>query len=449
MRALGIMVGVTLASAALAARAPEGPWKTPELPGGAPFITVESAELLHQPSNAVTAVKDGVRLAKAAPGVDFAFYPGQTYRGKPWSNWSDGCVLNGKYYSALSDHLSPKGSGFLYEFDPATRNVRILTSLKSFLEEGNHVATNELYTPGKIHSRVFAGKDGWLYYSTHRGNPREATDKIGYKGDWILRTWPDSDPAKVKTEIVAAYPVAKHSMPASAMDTNRMIFYAGTVPGPDAAEKRGMFLAIDAATGKTIALEGDGFDRYALFARSTGRLYWGVKSGTNAPVAGFMFDPAAGKVSPFPGIPHVRACTEETAEGKIYGVSGNACDIWEFDTKSGKVTMLGDGSVGKNTYVTSMDIDPSGRFIYYVPGAHGGGPREGTPVVQYDVKGKTRKVIAFMNGLKEKTGATFEGTFSTALNEAGDTLFVTWNMGRPVWECCGVTAIHIPASERK
>jgi hypothetical protein len=111
--------------------------------------------------------------------------------------------------------------------------------------------------------------------------------------------------------------------------------------------------------------------------------------------------------------------------------------------------MLGDGSVGKNTYVTSMDIDPSGRFIYYVPGAHGGGPREGTPVVQYDVKGKTRKVIAFMNGLKEKTGATFEGTFSTALNEAGDTLFITWNMGRPVWECCGVTAIHIPASERK
>jgi hypothetical protein len=452
MRAMIWMAGVMVASTALAAKAPAPipEWKTPEIPGGASVITVESADLLHQPAEATVALKDGVRLAKTPPRVDFAFYPGQTYRGKPWSNWSDGCVLNGKYYSALSDHLAPSGSGFLYEFDPGARTVRLLADLKSFLVQSKQLATNELYTPGKVHSRVLAGQDGWLYYSTHRGSPRECSDAVGYRGDWILRTRPDPDPAKVKTEVVMAYPVAKHSMPASALDTNRMIFYAGTVPGPDAADQGNLFLAVDVASRQTLLVASNGFDRYAMIAKSTGRLYWGAKSeAKGSPVTGLKFDPEKRAILPCPAVPHVRACTAETADGKIYGVSGNACDIWMFDTKTETLTPLGDGSVGNNTYVTSMDIDPSGRYLYYVPGAHGGGPREGTPVIQFDVKTRTRKVIAFMNAMAKQAGAVFEGTFSTALNETGDTLFVTWNMGRPKWDCAGVTAIHIPASERE
>ncbi len=424
-------------------------WIPPALPNGQPVLTVESELVLRQPASADVPLKEGTRIAKTPPRVVFAFLPGQTYPGKPWSNWSDGCVHNGRYYSALSDHLSPGGSALLYEFDPTNGSVRILADVRKVLLESGRLAPEERYTPGKVHSRVQAGSDGWLYYATHRGNPREANDANGYRGDWILRTWPDPDPAKVKTEIVADYPEPKHSLPASVLDPIRMIFYAGTVAGPDAAEKGNMFLAVDARTGQVIHRAPNGFDRYAIFAGSTGRVYWGIRPDKGEGAAkGFRFDPETKTVEPCPTVPHVRACTEETPEGKVYGVSGNACDLWMFDVRTEQVTPLGDGAPGRNTYVTSMDADPSGRYLYYVPGAHGGGPREGTPVMQYDVKTRQRKVIGFMNALAEKVGAQFEGTFSTALSEKGDILFITWNMGRPKWDCGAVTALFIPESER-
>lgn len=450
MRTRAIGLGVFLAVSALAAKAPPAEWKTPALTNGAAVFTSDAAALLHQPASATVAMKDGVTLARTAPRVDFLFYPGQTYRGNPWSNWSDGCVLNGRYYSALSDHRSPQGSGYLYEYDPGAKKIRVLASVKQFLQEGGHLASNELYTAGKIHARVQAGKDGWIYYATHRGNPREASDTNGYRGDWILRTWPDPDSAKVKTEIVMAYPVPKHSMPAAALDAERMILYLGTAAGPNATNQGVLFAAVDTAARQTLLVASNGFDRYAMLARSTGRVYWGAKGeAKGAAVTGWKYDPATKAVSACPAVPHVRACTDETADGKIYGVSGNACEIWAFDTRTETLATVGDGAVGANTYVTSLDIDPAGRYLYYVPGAHGGGPKEGTPVVQFDLKTKTRKVLCFMNALSGDVGATFEGTFSTALNEKGDTLFVTWNMGRPKWDCCGMTAIAIPESERK
>jgi hypothetical protein len=447
MRAMKLLAGVVVAAILMAAKRPEGPWVTPALPDGKSVLSTESTALLRQPSNAVVAMKVGVVIARTPPRVDLVIFPGQTYRGNPWSNWSDGCVLNGKYYTALSDHLSPQGSGYVYEYDPRTKAVRLLVGVKEFLQTQKLLASDERYTPGKIHSRVMAGRDGWLYFATHRGNPREATAAIGYKGDWILRTWPDPDPARVKTEVVMAYPVARHSMPAGLLDADRMVFYVGTANGADAEEKRIMFLAVDCTNRQVIATAPDGFDRYAILAKSTGRVYWRTL-GKGDEARGFRYDPATRAVTACPAVPHVRACTAETAGGKVYGVSGTACEIWEFDTRTETLTTVGDGAVGSLTYVTSMEIDPSGRYLYYVPGAHGGGPKDGTPVVQYDLKTKTRKVLCFMNSLEKEAGATFQGTFSTALSESGDVLFVTWNMGHPVWDSCGMTAISIPASER-
>jgi hypothetical protein len=43
-----------------------------------------------------------------------------------------------------------------------------------------------------------------------------------------------------------------------------------------------------------------------------------------------------------------------------------------------------------------------------------------------------------------------KGTYSVAVDPRGDTLYVTWNISRgsKAWDCCGLTAIHIPESER-
>ena len=443
------VAGLTTALVLTGAMALAKDWVTPALPNGKDVLRTESPSLLRQPAGATVPMKEGVVVAKTAPKVVFAFVPGQTYPGKPWSNWSDGCVLNGRYYSGVSDHLSPKGTARVVEFDPTSGAMRIVADVKKFLESEKKLLPGENYTPGKIHSRIQAGKDGWLYYSTHRGSPRDASDAIGHRGDWVFRTWPDADPAKVKTEIVVSHPVSKHSLPASTLDPERLVFYAGTVNGVDAEEKRIMFVAVDATNRQVVCTAPDGFDRYAIFAKSTGRVYWGTRAGKDEASRGFRYDPETRKVTPCAGAPHVRACTEETADGKVYGVSGSDCQIWAFDTKREKAEPVGDGAPGANTYITSLDADPSGRYLYYIPGAHGGGPREGTPVVQFDLKTKTRKVICFMNALADEAGAQLEGTFSTALSDAGDILFVTWNLGRPKWDSVGVTAIHIPASERQ
>jgi hypothetical protein len=78
----------------------------PQLPDGKSVVTDESPEFL----TPVGPLQSGVTIAKTAPKVDFAYYPGQDYPGKPWSVWGDGCTSGEKYYSAIGDHHSPRGS---------------------------------------------------------------------------------------------------------------------------------------------------------------------------------------------------------------------------------------------------------------------------------------------------------------------------------------------------
>ena len=61
-------------------------------------------------------------------------------------------------------------------------------------------------------------------------------------------------------------------------------------------------------------------------------------------------------------------------------------------------------------------------------------------------------LLAFLHPYyKDKYGAALIGTFSTAVDPKGDKLYVTWNIDRGLtrnWDCCGLTVIHIPESER-
>jgi len=100
----------------------------PRLPDGAEVVTDGSPKLLQAPDG----FPADVPVASEAPTIDFAFYPGQDYPGKPWSAWGDSLAVNGKYYSAIGDHLAP-GNAFLYEYDPATRKFRQLLDLKKLL----------------------------------------------------------------------------------------------------------------------------------------------------------------------------------------------------------------------------------------------------------------------------------------------------------------------------
>jgi hypothetical protein len=171
-------------------------------------------------------------------------------------------------------------------------------------------------------------------------------------------------------------------------------------------------------------------------------------------VLGRKYDPTTNEITECKGVRDVRACTRETADGLIYGVSGRNANLWVFDVKTETTKDLGPGAVATQQYVTTMDIDPTGRYVYYAAGAHGGGVKDGTPIVQFDTKLNKRKVIAFLNEFyTQKYGYAPDGTFGSALSPEGDVLFVTWNGKRLVtekdWDTCAMTAIHIPAEERQ
>ncbi|MBI1309856.1 hypothetical protein GC176_01005 [bacterium] len=423
------------------------PWP-PALPDGQTIVTESSPKFLQAPDT----LRDGVAVAKTAPTVDFLFYPGQNYPGKPWSNWGDGSVANGKYYSAIGDHYAigrtdnehGTGTAFVFEYDPAKRSLRSLVDVTKFLNlpQGH-------YTPGKIHSRVDMGRDGWLYYSTHRGSPKAANDENHYLGDWIFRTNPQTG----ESQIVAHGPVPKHSIPNSVLDPERLIYYGGTAAGPDAELQDIRFFAYDVRNRKLLYSGPNGPARYMILAKSTGRVYY-VPGNEDGEL--LRFDPAspAAPVSTGQTI-GVRAATEETADGLVYTVSTGQRDsdatVWQFNTKTEQVKAIGTVAVGTSAYVASIDVDPTGRYLYYVPGAHGGADRDGSPVVQFDVQTGKKKVLAFLHPhFQDKYDFTLKGTYSTAVSAEGDKLYITWNISRGTraWDCCGLTAVHIPDSER-
>lgn len=416
----------------------------PALPGGQAVVRDTSDEFLKAPAT----LREGVAVAAAAPTIDFLYFPGQTYPGRPWSNWGDGVAANGRYYTAIGDHLAPGGNAFVYEYDPAARTLRRLVDVRALLNlpEGH-------YTPGKIHTWLDLGSDGWLYFATHRGSEGVTTTANHYTGDWIIRCHPQTG----KAEVVAHAPVPKHSIPCSVLDPDRLIYYGGTAAGREVTDEGIRFLAYDLKNRKVLYTGPDGPARAMIFAKSTGRVYY--TPGSEKADAGTLmrFDPAAGgpptKLNADIGI---RAATKETPRGVVYTVSqgqgGRDAHIYAFDVKTEKVEDLGPAAAASNTYVASLDADPTGRYLYYVPGAHGGSDKDGTAVVQFDTKTRRKKVIAFLHPFyQQKYGCTPVGTYCTAVDPAGDKLYVTWNVNRGgrAWDCCALTAIHIPESERR
>src|SRR5688572_17596022 len=122
MKAWAISFFITVAAICLAnsAETPAKPRTTqarterdlpypPKLPGGREAVTDTSGAFLKASSR----LGAEVTVAKTAPTIDFAFFPGQNYPGKPWSAWGDSLAINGKYYASIGDHLAPGGNAFV------------------------------------------------------------------------------------------------------------------------------------------------------------------------------------------------------------------------------------------------------------------------------------------------------------------------------------------------
>ncbi|QDV36195.1 hypothetical protein ElP_41120 [Tautonia plasticadhaerens] len=422
----------------------------PRLPGGKDVVTDTSEAFLRPPAS----LRSEVEVAETPPTVDLLYYPGQDYPGQPWSGWGDGLATRGKYYSSIGDHLTigMKGDGShgtgtarVFEYDPRAKRFRMLVDVARVfdLPEGH-------YTPGKIHSRLDLGRDGRLYFSTHRGSPRSAIDRYRYRGDWIIRC----DPEGGRAEVVAHGPVPGHSIPCGVLDPARMIFYGGTAAGPDVDRQGIRFFAYDVARDRLLYAGPDGPSRAMIFAASTGRVYW-VPNTDEGPL--MRFDPeSGGPPVEVGGRIGVRAATGETPGGRVYTASSGQgaadADLWSFDTETEATARIGTVAVGTQSYVASLDADPTGRYVYYIPGAHGGSERDGSPVVQFDVETGRKRVLAFLDPFyQERYGLRLKGSYGSALSADGERLYVTWNVSRGgrAWDSCALTVIHIPEAERR
>lgn len=412
----------------------------PALPDGKSLVTFTSNEFL---KTAATLV-EGVAVARTAPTIDFLYYPGQAYEGKPWSNWGNSTFANGKFYSAIGDHLAPQGNAFVYEFDPQSKSFRLLCDVRKTIQlpDGH-------YTPGKVHSHLGMGRDGWLYFSTHRGGTKVTTDANHFTGDWLLR----ADPRTGRSEVVERGPIPKHCLPTGELDPTRMIFYGSTAPGVGGNNEDIRFYAYDLAKRKLIYSGPDGPSRAMLLSSTTGRVYYTPNVG-DGPL--MRFDPASGKPpQAISGNISIRAATAETPQGVIYAVSFGKKEVgsmlYSFNVKTEQIEELGPAAVGVNQYVAAIAADASGRYLYYVPGAHGGSEADNSAIVQYDTVRKQRKIIGCLHPwFQKELGATLKGTYTATVDEDGARMFVTWNVSRgsKAWDCCALTVIHIPESER-
>lgn len=417
-------LAVLLIASAPAVRAAAQSWP-PKLPGGQQIATVTI---------------EGVE-------VDFMYFPDQTYkpRGNNWTGWGDGLAVGDKYYTSIGDHVKPTGRALVYEYDSTKRKLRLLVDIQKFLKSAGVLTSRSNYSPGKIHSRLDMGSEGWLYFTGHRGS---GANPAGFEGDWVFRTHPETG----KTEIVLAHPVRRHVIPASVLDPERMIFYGGTAAGLGADHRGVDFFAYDIRKKTMLKSQPGGFSRYAILSRTTGRVYWKAYKGS-----GKRYDPATNAISDF-NVPSVRSATRETSDGKVYGTSGSQSKIWTFNVKTEKWSWLGDGAVGKSTYIASINADPTGRYLYYFPGAHGGAEWDGSPVVQFDVKtAKPRVVVKLYPALQQSLGYMASGTFGTSLSPDGERLYITLtgnrNGGSPgrkraKRDTCALAVIHLQGSRR-
>ena len=279
------------------------------------------------------------------------------------------------------------------------------------------------------------------------------TDKRNYLGDNIYRL----NPITNEKEIVAYYPMPKHTIPGSSFST-RMIFYGDTIQGNNSPDKRqGYFIAYDLKNGKLIRKEPGGSLFYYIFSKSTGRLYWrtiGDYRGQDEYLykinEGRRLDSITNAISDCPSVPYVTSATVESRDRYIYGTSTKNPLIWRFNPKTEILDTIATIAVGKQTYTCSMDLYPVTEcYLYYVLGAHGGIISEDLSIIQYDLKEKKHKILAFVDRYyKDRYGYSPDDTFSTALSADSGILHIIWNGNRAIpvkgkrWDTTTMVAIY-------
>lgn len=393
-----------------------------------------------------------IDIAKTPPKVDFAVFPGQWEGARLWSSWGDALFASdGKYYASIGDHAAPHGTAYVYSIDSGTGKVQQVVDYNAVL--GKLAADPDKYTPGKIHGGLAELADGWIYFFGYRGSVRQTGEESGYQGDWLLRYQTSTG----KTENLGI-PVEDCSVPVLIGHAQSRSLYGLAVPGKTARDDHDRFFHFSAESGQLIHVGGlvPNMSR-AMIVTDDGRAYFSHNDEKTGQGIFVRYNPQTNKLektdTAVPGSGALRAASRPDAEGDCYCFTKEGV-VFAFNTKTEKVRALTEAFVAPPMYTATCRLDPTERYVYYLPGAHGRTSAIGTPVVQLDVQTKHRKVIAFLNApIREQKKYNVGGTYGIALNEDGSQLFINFNgapLGnkQPDFALCSAIVVHIPASER-
>lgn len=407
-----------------------------------------SPQLLQAPEG----LEQGFTVAREAPLIDFAIYPGQFAGAKLWSSWGDALyVSDGKFYTSIGDHDSPHGTAYVYRIDPQTRRLTRIVDYNAVVG-----IPGDKYTPGKIHGGLVDGGDGWIYMFGYRGNVRLTTAEKGYRGDWLLRY----EMATGKTENLGI-PLADCGVPCMKGHPKSHSLYGLAAWGMTMPEPRiNPFFHYDLQARKVVYCGGpDCGSPRAIIVAEDGRVYYSRPEGASGKYSLARYDSKSRRVETLgarlPGEGFLRAASRPDADGVAYCFTTDGT-IFAFDTRTEKITEMMKAFVGGPLYTATCRLDSAGKYLYYVPGAHGGTHQAGTPVIQLDVKRRRLKVIAFLNAhFRREKQYNLGGTYGIALDADGSRLLISFN-GAPLegakhkdFGFCSAVILHLPEAERK
>lgn len=461
----GVKTNARLVVEATAANVAEStaalPWPPRLLGANSGTITITSDRFLEVPPEvAATRADAGLApfvMAKTAPTIDLAFHDdlgSDPVSRRLWSAWGDICVASdGSVYVGIGDHghdADGDGRCFIYRWDPRRKVLKRLVDM-------NEVVPPQPGQPAwtKVHAKIDEGPDRKIYFCCTLNAGNAAGDP---KYKWTERL-PGAqlyqyDPQTGRTSVFTNLP-PKRCSATSLLDVQRNIWWCNLEAGGGDA-----LYGLDLATKQVVYQSADGavgFNRNFALARD-GSIYFNGAGG-----AVMHLDSQKKQILEtgvvIPDSPGMRATTSESRAGDIFGAAQVSNQLFRLRPAEGKLETLGP-TWGTGQYTAVMVLSPDERFVYYLPGAHGQAFRYGTPVVQYEVATKTRKVLAFLApALSEQIDYVPGGTYGIKLSSDGGTLYVNFNGHaadtiRPAkmtpigFGLCSFAAINIPKLER-
>jgi hypothetical protein len=438
-------------------------------------FTPTAAQVLRTPPG----LEGDFTVATEPPVIDFAMLPGQEPGRQLWSGWGDAVYASDdNFYGTIGDHDKIHGTSYVYRVDPRTGEIELV------VDYNEHVDVERVeYAPGKIHAPLMFDETGGLYLIGYRGGDVGTTEENSYRGDWLLRF--DVRSGEVQN---LGIPVPYNSVASSWILGSGKVYGLNT-PGLVPEAPPAGFFVYDLAKTTLLFLGGPQPVRSRAFMLAEDGRAW-----YSAPGGLVRYDPGTNGITPteirLPGgevarrparrrrnaapAPAIgagnggvlRAASRPDDSGNIYGITQDG-HVFSFDTRTEEVKSMGLAFVQENTatqarggriplYTAVVRLSADGRFLYYVPSAHGGSSQHGTAVIQLDVTTGERKVLAFLNDYVEaQTGYNLGGTFGIALSDDDSQLFITWNGATdrssrdwPDWGVASVMVLHIPESER-